>query len=115
MVGYEKIHCCDFNGFPTKMTSEIFIKDSSLFGFFTFCRFSVYNPDVVYIGTGDFLMIWSMSRQTVVKKYSFEYGARNAEEIQENVLLIATWGGVKLLEIDWESLCFYLVWRNNYD
>ncbi len=107
LTGETQIYLCDFDGLPQKSIEMLVIPEikgllsscSIEFGDITCIKFSQNKSNTMYIGTSKSLIVWDLSCQSVIKSFEFEFGVHNVEDLQDGVLLVSTWTGVKVLEI----------------
>jgi len=98
LTGESKMHCCDFDGNPSMLSQVVPVNFLKKFGFPCFFKLSQKNTDFAYVGTLDALIVWSLSKRSAIKICSIEFGARNIEEL-DDLLLVSTFSGIKLLSI----------------
>ena len=101
------IHCFDFTGkvkdkigtFDSVELKNI-LTDQSLDPFCVkCCLVSLTNPNLVYVGTINGLLLVDMSLHSVIKDIKIEFGVHNISEIEDGMLIVETWSGLKILEI----------------
>lgn len=97
LTGESKIHCCDFNGIPSKLSGNYPIDIVEMFGEFPmFCKTSKHNSEIAYLGLHNALIFWNSKYKKAINSYHFEFGARDIEEI-DDILLVSTCNGIKML------------------
>lgn len=60
---------------------------------------SAINPEMLYIGTSEALLIINRAEPSKVTRTKIKFGVHKIHEFQNNVLIIETWSGLRVIDI----------------